>query len=103
MLDELGADNNVVYNYKPIPDITAAVSSHDMLVQIVTHNYSHVHDSKEIDTHTTLSNEANQPNTPIVGSLNCCWLTHHCVDVLGSGMVVSNPVTLAFDAVTVGC
>ena len=41
-------NNNPVKNDKAIPDVKTTVSAYDRVVQIVTNNESHVHDSKQI-------------------------------------------------------
>ena len=40
--------NNPVKNDKAIPDVKTTVPAYDKVVQIVTNNESHVHDSKQI-------------------------------------------------------
>ena len=40
--------NNPIKNDKAIPDVKTTVSAYDRVVQIVTNNESHVHDSKQI-------------------------------------------------------
>ena len=40
--------NNPVKNDKAIPDVKTTVSAYDRVVQIVTNNKSHDHDSKQI-------------------------------------------------------
>ena len=49
LLNETKHDkNNPVKNDKAIPDVKTTVSPYDRVVQIVTNNESHVHDSKQI-------------------------------------------------------
>ena len=41
-------NNNPIKNDKAIPDVKTTVSAYDRVVQIVTNNKSHDHDSKQI-------------------------------------------------------
>ena len=41
-------ENKPVKSGKAIPDVKTTVSAYDRVVQIVTNNESHVHDSKQI-------------------------------------------------------
>ena len=78
-----------------IPDVKTTVSAYDRVVQLVTNNKSHVHDSKQIK-----EQDSKQKN--IYYSLNITFFLIPFVDFLGLGNLASNSDTLALKAFTAG-